>query len=118
MRLYQHLTVLSQYIFALVCHPVGIAVSRLGTWNVRIGPLLISIIVALPFVVIAVTVLNTYIEIAIILIGAIHITNIATTEDITISLCHFLRRTYGTTIDVYLGLSEDVTIGVERTAVT
>ena len=44
---------------------------------------------------------------------AIDITNITTTEDITITLCNTFRSTYLTTMNMYLCLTEHITIGIE-----
>ena len=80
---------------------------------------LISIIVALPLSFIALTILDADIEIAfIVFVGTIYITDIATTEDVTILTRQFLRGTYRTTMYMHLCLSEYITIGIERTTVT
>ena len=118
MRLYQHFAVLGQEEFITIFHPTGIGVSWLGTGNISIISLLIGIIVTLPIVIVAVTILNTDIELAILLIGTIDITDVATTEDIAITLFHALVRAYLTTMDVHLSLAEDVTVRIERTTFT
>ena len=118
MRLYQHLTVLGQHILALVHYPVFIIVFRLGSGNIGLISLFISIIVALPIAIVAVTVLDADKELTVLFVGAIYITDITATEDVTILACQFLRSSHCTSEDVYLRLSEDITIGVERTAFT
>ena len=69
-------------------------------------------------VVVAFAVFNTDIEFAVILIGTIDITDIAATEDVAVLACQLLGRTDRTAMYIYLCLSEDVTVGVERTALT
>ena len=119
MRLNQHLTVLCQHILACILHPVRVFVSRLRTRDVCIMSFLISIIVALPLSFIALTILDADIEIAfIVFVGTIYITDIATTEDVTILTRQFLRGTYRTTMYMHLCLPEYITVGIERTTVT
>ena len=125
MRLNQHFAVLSQHIFAIVFHPVGIIVSRLGTGNVGVISLLISIIVALPYVIVAFAVLNAYIQFTVFithsiltlaLVCTIHISDITAAEDVAVPQSQLFSSTHRTAKDMYLGLSEDVTVGIERTA--
>ena len=117
-RLNQHLTVLSKHILACILNPASIIVFRLRTRNICLMSFLVSIIIALPFVIVAFTVLNTDIELTIFLIGAIHITDITATEDVTILAFQLLRRTYRTSVHLHLCLSEDVTVGIECTTFT
>jgi len=102
----------------LVRYPVRVAISRLGTGSVCIISFLISIIVTLPGIIVAITILDTDIELAIFLVSTINITDITTTENIAITFGNTLGSTYFTAIDVHLSLSEDETIGIERTAIT
>ena len=124
-RFNQYLTVLGQHVFSTILHPVGIVVSRLFTWNVGIISLLISIIVTLPSVVVAFAILDAYIEFTVFithglltlaLVSTIHITDIAATEDIAVLPCQLLRCAHCTSVNTYLSLSEDITVGIERTA--
>ena len=118
-RFNQHLAVLSQHILTFIYYPVGVVVNRLGAGNVSIGSLFISVIVPLPFVIITFAVLDADIEIAfIVFVGTIHISDITTTKDVTVLTFQLLRCTYRTTMYVYLCLSENITIGVERTTFT
>ena len=118
-RLNQHLAVLSQHILTIIYYPVKVFVSRLRTRDVCLMSFLISIIVALPLSFIALTILDADIEIAfIVFVGTIYITDIATTEDVTILTRQLLRGTYRTTMYMHLCLSEYITVGIERTTVT
>ena len=127
MRLNQHFAVLGQYVLVLVFHPVGIAVYRLGTRDIGIIALLIGIIIAFPYIIVAFAVLNADIQFTVFithgfltlaLVGTVHITDIATTEDITVTPFHTFVSANLSTIDMYLSLSEDITIGIERTTFT
>ena len=53
-----------------------------------------------------------------ILVGTIYITDITTTEDVTIAQFYTLVRTDLTTMDIDFRLAEDITVGVERTTFT
>ena len=79
---------------------------------------IIGIIVALIFVVVSIAILDTDIELTILLVGAIYITDITTTEDVTVLACQLFHSTYRTTVHVHLCLSEYVTVRVERAALT
>ena len=117
-RFNQHLTVLSQHILAFILNPIRVFIYRLATGYICLISLLVSIVVTLPFVVVAFTVLDTDIELTVFLVGAIHITDITATEDVTVIACQFLRRTHCTAVHMHLGLSEDITVRVERTTLT
>ena len=117
-RFNQHLAVLSQHILVCILDPIRIFIYRLVTGYICLISLLISIIVALPYVVVAFAILDTDIELTILLVGAIHITDITATEDVTVLTCQLLRRTYCTAVYMHLCLSENVTVGVERTTFT
>ena len=117
-RFNQYLGVLSQHKLAFIFDPVGITVSRCGTRNICFISFLIGIIITLLYVVVAFTPLDTDKELTILFIGTIHISDIATTKDVTVLTFQLLRCTYRTTMYIYLCLSEDVTIGVECTALT
>ena len=116
--LYKHFTVLCQHVLSFVLDPVRIVISRFGTRNICFCSLLISIIVALPFVVVSIAVLDADIELTVFLVGTIYITDITSTEDVTVIACQLLGCTYRTAVYVYLCMSEDVTVGVECTPVT
>ena len=123
MWLYQHFAVLSQHILGTIHYPFLILfiifeICRYVCFGAIIHFKVISVIVAFVFVIVAIAVLDTNIELAVLLIGTIHITDIATAEDVAVTLFHTLVRAYLTAIDVYLRLSEDITVGIERTALT
>ena len=118
MRFNQHLTVLGKHVLAFVHHPIGIVVFGLRSGNVGFVSLLISVVVALPLVVVAVAVLDADIELAILLVGTIDITDIAAAEDVAVLTRQLFRRAYRAAVNVHLCLSEDVTVGIERTAFT
>ena len=52
------------------------------------------------------------------LVGTIDIADITTAEDVTIAFGQFFDRAHFATMDVHLGLSEDITVGIELTALT
>ena len=118
-RLYQHLAVLRQHKLITVLDPVGVVfLVYKGSGVVHLTLEVIGIVIALVFVIVADTVLNTDIEPAVVLVGTIDITDITTTKDVTILTCLFLRCTYRTTMNVYMCLSKDITIGIECTTLT
>ena len=125
-RLNQHFAVLSKHILTLVHNPFWVVLVIVEICrNVRYIILwvttlfyIVGVVVTLVFVVIAITVLDADIKLAIFLVRAIHITNITTTEDVAVLTCQLLRCTYSTTMYMHLCLSEDITIGVERTTFT
>ena len=53
-----------------------------------------------------------------IFVGTIDVANITATKDITIFIGQFFFRTNFTTVDMYFGLTEHITIGEEVTAIT
>ena len=112
MRLNQYFAVLGQHIFSTIHHPIGIAVFGLRSGNVFSIFFLISIIVALPFVIETISVLNTDKKFTVFLIGAIHITDIATAENVAVTPFHTLVRANLSTVDADLSLSENVTVGI------
>ena len=118
MRFNQHLAVLGKYILTFIFYPVGILVIRHGSWSICPIPLLVSIIVALLSTIIAIAAFNADIKITILLISAIHITNITTTKDVAVLTGQLFRSTDSTTMHMHLCLSEDVTVGVECAAFT
>ena len=120
-RLHQHLTVLGKYILVTIHDPVLIlfVVYVLGR-NVFIvfATIIIFVIVAFVFIIIALAVFDAHKQFAVFLNGTINITDITATKHVTILLCHFPGCSYLTTIDVHLGLAEHITIRVKITALT
>ena len=120
-RLNQHLTVLGKHILITVLDPMWVSCRRSDRFGCRfvcISSLLVCIIVAFPHVVVAIAVLDADIELTVLFVGAIHITDITTTKDVTVLTFQLLRCTYRTTVNVYMCLSKDITIGVECTTLT
>ena len=114
----QHLTVLSQHIFVIILHPVFVTGIRQCSWCICLSTFLICVVVALILGFIAFAVLDADIEFAILLVCAIYITYIATTEYVTILTCQLFYCTYSATMHMHLCLSEHITIGVECTTFT
>ena len=93
MWLYQHFAVLGQHEFATVLYPFRVVfiIDKIGRyicfWSIILFKI-ISVIVAFVFIIKTISILNTYKEFTILLIGTIHITNIATTKDIAVTPFH------------------------------
>ncbi len=125
-RFNQHLAVLGKHILAIIHNPFGvILVIDIIGWYVRfVSPWgdiffqIISVIITLIFVVVAFTILDADIELTVLFVGTIYITDITATEDVAVLAYQLLRCTYRTTMYIYLCLSEYVTVRVERTALT
>ena len=130
-RLHYHLTVLGELALGVVfgvtgCFSISIITffcrsnffSRIGSVRYLyrdIVTILIFIIVALIQGVIAYAVFLANTEVGIVyLVGAIHMTDIATAKDVTVTVSHTRYRTYLTTVDMYLGLTKDVTVAMQR----
>ena len=115
MWFYQHFTVLGEQEITIFLNPVATCVFTIFI----ICTASFLVIVAFLIVIIADTALypDSHTTISRI-IGAIDITYIATTEDVTIAQFHALVRAYLTTKDMHLSMSENVTVGIECTAFT
>ena len=104
MRFHQHLAVLGENFLSTVRFPCSV---------------FIFIIIPFVAIVIAYTRLLTEAQSAVcIFISTIDITDITASEDITITVGKFCISSYLTTVNIDLGLSEDVTVGVELTTLT
>ena len=125
MWLYQNLAVLCQHkLFVITCtfrHPVGIVGSWQRTRSVCIIITICIVVIIVTFILGCITfaIFDTHMQFSVcILIGTIHITDITATENIAITFGYTFGSTYFTAINVHLSLSEDETIGIERTAIT
>ena len=117
MWLYQYLAVLGQYVLALILNPV-VFIRGKGCWDIRISSIIVGVVVALINVIITIAILDSDKEFTVLLIGAVHITNITTTEDVAILTCQLLGCTYCAAMHMYLSLSKDITVGIECTTIT
>ena len=107
-RLYHHFTIFSENLGRCSC--------IIRIYIICAVP---SVIITLISLIIAFTVVRFLTDTqctTCVFVGAIYRTFIASTEDVTIAVCHAFGSSYLTTMDVHMGLSEDeaLTLHVER----
>ena len=124
-RFDKHLTVLGndKLVRTIIFYPVWVGVTWYGIIrNIRVVSFLVDVIFSFIITVIALSILDTDIQLTILFIGTIDITDVAATENVAVVVAVLVSTEFSvadlTAVDTYLRLAEDVTVGIERTALT